>query len=76
LVTGSASGIGAAIAARLAEDYEVVGFDIEDGDLTTREQEKTKRINGPRQKTVGQVRTKEWKNGKEKGEEIRVRRYH
>jgi 3-hydroxybutyrate dehydrogenase len=36
LITGSASGIGAAIAERLSEDYEVVGFDLEDGDLTTR----------------------------------------
>jgi len=34
-VTGAASGIGAAVATRLAQDYEVVGFDIEDGDLTT-----------------------------------------
>jgi len=43
LVTGSASGIGAAIAARLAEDYEVVGFDIEDGDLTTRKKQTNKK---------------------------------
>lgn len=36
-MTGAASGIGAAVAERLAADYDVVGFDIDDGDLTTRE---------------------------------------
>jgi 3-hydroxybutyrate dehydrogenase len=41
LVTGSASGIGSAIAERLSADYEVVGFDFADGDLTTREANRT-----------------------------------
>jgi 3-hydroxybutyrate dehydrogenase len=36
-VTGAASGIGAAVAERLAAGYDVVGFDIDDGDLTARD---------------------------------------
>jgi 3-hydroxybutyrate dehydrogenase len=38
LVTGAASGIGQAICARLTgEGWDVVGVDVDDGDLTTRE---------------------------------------
>src|SRR4051794_32192807 len=38
LVTGAASGIGKATAQSLREDgFDVLGFDLEDGDLTTRD---------------------------------------
>ena len=37
LVTGAASGIGKAVAARLEGDWDVHAVDLEDGDLATRE---------------------------------------
>jgi 3-hydroxybutyrate dehydrogenase len=38
LVTGAAGGIGSATVAKLQQDgFDVLGFDLEDGDLTTRE---------------------------------------
>jgi 3-hydroxybutyrate dehydrogenase len=37
LVTGAASGIGKAIAERLAGEWNVHAVDLADGDLTTRE---------------------------------------